>query len=312
MISSFFGKTKPINYIIVLAFLFIFYWIVRILWLEVEFVPQVILGNIGVLSILFFSFFVVNFIVKRNKLTKTNSFTILFYGLLCILFPESLMDNNGIFCSFFLLLATRKLLSLKSLKDIKYKLFDAALWVVIASLFYDWALLYMVWIFVAIYIYEPKNIRNWLVPIAAFVGIFLITLSVLVLSDKTGFLLNHYSFTLKFNKEIFLEWSKSSKLVVYLIAIIFIGFWSGIKIGKSGVGRIASIRLIALSFAIGIVLTLLEAAKGSFPIMVTFFPAAVFLTNYIETIRKSRFQEIALILSIVVPFSIFIFEVLLN
>lgn len=312
MISSFFGKTKPINYIIVLTVLFMFYWIVRFLWLDVEFNPQIIIGNIGVLSILFFSFFVVNFIVKRNKLTKTNSFTILFYALLCILFPESLLDNNGIFCSFFLLLATRKLLSLKSLKDIKYKIFDAAMWVIIASLFYDWALIYLVWIFITIYMYEPKNIRNWFIPIAAFVAIFLITLSILVLTNKTVFFLNHYTFTLRFNKEMFLEWNKSSKLVVYLLAIIFVGFLGGIKIGKSGVGRKASIRLIAFSFVIGVALTLLEAAKGSFPIMVTFFPAAVFLTNYVETIRKPRLKEVALILSIVVPFSIFIFEVLLN
>ncbi|MDO6851991.1 DUF6427 family protein [Cellulophaga lytica] len=312
MISSFFSKTKPINYIIVLTLLLVFYCVARFFGQNVLFTLGLVGTNIGIVALLFFTIFLVNFIVKRNKITQTNSFTVLFYVLLCLFFPASLIDTNGIFCSFFIVLATRKILSLKSLKEIKYKIFDASMWIIIASLFYDWALLYLIWVFIAIYIYEPKNIRNWFLPLSAFVTVALTTSAVLAIFGRLNFILDHYVFTLKLDADMFKEWSKSSATIVYLIVVIIVGVISSIKLGKSGVGRLASMRLVAISFTIGIFITLFETNLGYFPIMITFFPAAVFLTNYIEILRKPRFKELNLFVAILVPITVFIFKVLLK
>lgn len=312
MISSFFGKTKPINYIIVLTLLLVFFCMARFFGQNVLLSLGLIGANVGIISILFFTIFLSDFIVKRNKITKANSFTLLFYSLLCIFFPASLIDTNGIFCSFFIVLATRKVLSLKSLKEIKYKIFDASMWIIIASLFYDWALLYLIWVFIAIYIYEPKNIRNWFLPLSAFVTVALIVTAVLVVFGKLNFILDHYIFTLKFNGDFFKEWSKISTTTLYLILIVIVGIISNLKLGKIGVGRLASMRLVAVSFTIGVFITLFETSLGYFPIMITFFPAAVFLTNYIENIRKPRFKEINLFVAFLVSITVFVFKVLLK
>ena len=312
MISSFFGKTKPINYIIVLTLLFVSYCLVRFLGKDVVFTPELLFSNLGIFLVLFATFFAVNFIVKRNKITKANSFAVLFYGLLCIFFPESLLDSNAILCSFFLVLATRKLISLKSLKEIKYKIFDAAMWIIVASLFYDWAMLYLVWVFIAVYIYEPKNIRNWFIPFSAFVAVGLLTVAFLSAVDKLQFIQEHYVFNIDLEPSMFSEWGKTSVLLIYLIIVIFVGIYSSVKLGKTGAGRLASMRLVAISFTIGIFVTLFEVSMNSFPIMVTFFPAAVFLTNYVEIIRKPRFKEFALLVAILVPISVFVFKVLLK
>ncbi|PKB42602.1 hypothetical protein AX016_0770 [Cellulophaga sp. RHA19] len=312
MISSFFSKTKPINYIIVLTLLLVFFGMARFLGGNVLFSLELIGINVGVVLVLFFTIFLVNFIVKRNKITQVNSFAVLFYALLCVFFPASLTDTNGIFCSFFIVLATRKILSLKSLKEIKYKIFDASMWIIIASLFYDWALLYLIWVFIAIYIYEPKNIRNWFLPLSAFVAVSLIVSAVLAAMGNLNFIVEHYIFTLKLDADMFKEWSKSSATIVYLIVVIIVGVISSIKIGKIGVGRLASMRLVAISFTIGIFITLFETNLGYFPIMITFFPAAVFLTNYIEILRKPRFKELNLFIAILVPITVFVFKVLLK
>ena len=108
MISSVFGKTKPINFIILLGFLFIFYWFVLFFFYGQVYSPQELLLRTLVLGVLIFGIFVVDFIVKRNQITGTNSFAILYYTLLIIVFPETLTDTNAIFCSFFLLLAFRR------------------------------------------------------------------------------------------------------------------------------------------------------------------------------------------------------------
>lgn len=308
MISSIFGKTKPINYIIVLAFLFIFYWTVHFLLYQKSYPVEELFLQTVVLGILLFSIFVVNFIVKRNQITATNSFAILFYALLIVVFHTVVLDNNAILCSFFLLLAQRRLISLKSLKDIKLKLLDASLWVVLASIFYDWALIYFILIFAAIYFYEPKNIRNWLIPFLGIFALGVILYSLLILTDQKEFLSEHYRFELTLDTNFFAYWGNSSKMVIYIVFVMIVGLLAFFKIGKLGMGRIMTLRLIAISFAIGIALTLLKTSGQSFPVLITFFPAAVLFTKYIEVIKKLNIREIALMVSVFVPFVIFLTE----
>ncbi|MGB5820700.1 MAG: DUF6427 family protein [Saonia sp.] len=306
MISSIFGKTKPINYIILLGFLFVFYWLVHFLLLEKSYNPEQLLLQMFILVVLLFSIFWVNFIIKRNKITGTNSFAILFYTLLIVVFPEVLTDNNGILCSFFLLLSTRRLLSIKSLKNIKYKIFDATLWVALASFFYDWALLYLFLIFVAIYFYEPKNIRNWLVPFAGIFTVFMMVTSILILSDNLNFLQQHYIFSLEYGADYFTDLGNSAKLITYILLVCIVGIIGFLRLGKAGLGRIITMRLIAISYFIGLVLTGLKSATDIFPVIVTFFPAVIFITNYVEAIKRPNIKEITLIASILLPFIVFL------
>jgi hypothetical protein len=308
MISSIFGKTKPINYIILLAFLFLFYWIVHFLLYGKVYDPFELLTQLVALAILLFSIFVVNFIVKRNQITETNSFAILFFTLLIVVFHDVLLDNNAILCGFFLLLAQRRLISLKSLKDVKLKVFDATLWVSVASFFYDWALLYLILIFAAIYFYEPKNIRNWFVPFLGVFAVGLIAVSILMQLDRLQMMSDHYGFELTFDTNFFAYWGNSTKLVIYTVITLIAGFWAFLKLGKLGLGKIMTMRLIAISFTIGIVLTLLKTSSQDFPVLVTFFPAAVLMAKYIEVIKRVNIKEIALMVSVSLPFVIFLAE----
>ncbi|WP_394352413.1 hypothetical protein [Pelagihabitans pacificus] len=199
----------------------------------------------------------------------------------------------------------RRLISLRSLKNIRVKIFDATIWIMVASLFYDWAVLYLILVFMAIYIYEPKNFRNWLVPFAGIFTVLMISYCVLVLAGRTDFMWEHYGFDYVFNQTYFLNWGNSTKLVLYVIGISTVGLFSFIRLGKAGMGKVATMRLIAMLFFLGIVLKILTTSEGVYPIMVTFFPASVFLTKYIESIRRPNIKEIALMLSIFVPFMIF-------
>jgi len=312
MISSVFGKTKPINYIIILGFLFLFYWFVHFLLFQSAYGPEQLLIQTLVLGILIFSIFVVNFIVRRNQITGTNAFVILYYTLLIVLFPEVLMDNNAVLCSFFLLLSTRKLISLKSLKNIKLKIFDASLWIIVSSLFYDWAILYLILVFIVIYFYEPKNFKNWLVPLVGIFAVGIILASILIITNNMGFLMEHYSFSPSFDSDFFVYLTNNTKLVVYTFIAILFGFLAFIKMGKLGVGRIITMRIVATSLAMGLVVTFLKTSSGVFPIMVTFFPSAVLLTKYVEGIKKINIKEIALIVSVLAPFIVLVTDMIVK
>lgn len=301
MISSIFEKTKPINFIIVLVFLFLFYWSVQFYLLDYTFTDIEIAPSVVVLSILLFSVFVVDFIVKRNKLTGSNSFAILFFTLLFVVFPETLGDSNAVFASFFLLLSMRKLLSIKSLKNIKLKIFDAGLWICISSIFYEWAILYLLLVFAAIYIYDPKNIRNWLVLLSVGFAFYMILYGVLVLLDETSFMKTHYDFAINYDAIFPIKWWSSLKLSVYALFNLALAFTTFIHLSKTGMGKVIVMRLIALSFIIGIVVNFLVTSENTNAIMITFFPSVIFIVNYLESIKKPIFLEIILIASILVP-----------
>lgn len=306
MISSIFGKTKPINYLIVLSFLFVLYWLVHFFIFHNVYSVEYIGFQIIILGVLLFSVFIVDFIVKRNKLTDVNSFSMLFYGMLIVVFHEVLMDSDAIFCSLFLLLATRRLISIRSLKNIKLKIFDATLWVMISSLFYEWAVLYLILVFAAIYIYEPKNARNWLVPFAAIFTVFMISYTILILTNNSEYLFNHYKFSMQLNTAYFLEWGSSTKRVVYLLLTLLAIAFVFLKLGKAGVGKIVTMRLLALSFFIGLLIDVVTESTYAHPILISFFPAVVFMTNYVEAIKKSKIKEVVLILCIFIPLLVLI------
>ena len=306
MISSIFGKTKPINFIIVFTFLFVLYWLVHFFFYDNVYSPEELVLQLLILGALLFSLFVADFIIKRNKITAPNSFAILYYALLIALFTETLTDSDAIFCSFFLLLATRRLISIRSLKQIKLKAFDATVWIMVATVFYKWAMLYLILVFAAIYIYEPKNIRNWLVPLTGIFTFFMIAFCILILANNTEFLLTHYQYETEWNTAYFSNWANSTKLVLYTILIGLVSIFAFLKLGKSGLGQIVTMRLIGVSFVIGLIVKVLTSATDVYPIMLTFFPAAIFLTNYVESIKKANIKEIVLIVSIVVPFLVLI------
>ena len=306
MISSIFEKTKPVNFIILLVFLFLFYWSVQFYLFDLSIGNVEIVPSIGILTILLFSVFVVDFIVKRNKLTGTNSFAILFFTLLFVVFPETLGDNNAIFTSFFLLLAMRRLLSIKSLKNIKLKIFDAGLWICISSVFYEWALLYLLLVFAAIYIYDPKNIRNWLVLLSVGFCFFMILYGILVLLNKPSFIQDHYDFAVDYDAIFPIKWWTSLKMTLYALFNMALAFSAIVNLSKSGVGKVITLRLIAFSFVIGLVVNILVTSDNNNAVMITFFPSVVFIVNYLQSIKKPKFLELILIASIMVPIIVFV------
>lgn len=306
MISLIFGKTKPVNYIIILGFLFLFYWFAHFLLFDRVYTAGELLPQALILGALMFSVFIVDFIVKRNKITGINSFCILFYTLLIVVFPETLIDSNAILCSFFLLLAMRRLVSMHSSRETKLKIFDATFWILVSSLFYDWAVLYLVLVYVAIYFFDPKNIRNWLVPFAGLFAVYMIAKSVMILSGNTGFLAEHYRFHFTPNLVYFSYWGHSTKLILFALVTVLAGLLAFIKEGKATFGRLVTMRLIAISFFLGLVVNVLKLSDNVYPVMILFFPAVVSMTKYIESIRRASVKEILLIAAIVIPFVVLI------
>jgi hypothetical protein len=310
MISGIFGKTKPINYVILFGLL-------TLLFGFITFYPgfdSVDTRQSGILLltllILLFSVLVMDFVVNRNQITSTNSYVALYFVLLALIFPTSVVNINAVGCNFFLVLACRRLISLRSLKNMKLKIFDATLWVLAASLFFSWTLIFLFLVYIAIYIYEPKNLKNWLVPVVGIIAFLLIWNAVLFLSHSAGFFEEHYRYDIFNWEKVFRDWIQNTKLIVFILIISITGLAVFLKSRKLGLGRIIHLRVFTIYFSLSMVVVLLSLTDVDFPILLTFFPAAVFLGKYTEMIKRKNIREMALTGVVLSAFLIFMIEVL--
>ncbi|WP_318343182.1 DUF6427 family protein [Flagellimonas baculiformis] len=304
MISSFFGKTKPINYIVLAIFLFLFYFSNVFLGLGDQKINDVIPIELLTFVVLLLGIFIINQMVRTEKITDFNSYTILFFVLLVTAFSENLQLKNAIFTNFFLLLALWRLLSIKSIRNVKHKIFDASLLIAVASLFYDWALVFLLLVFVVINLYDRKTFKNWLVPFVGVATIFILTFTILKLNDSLDFFREHYQFSLGiFKTDSFFE-VLNVKALIYILFALAVAFVVFLRLRNVGGGKLLQLRVIFLAFVLGVAITLLTPADES-PVLITFFPASVFMANYFEAIKKAKHRESILIICTVLSLLLF-------
>ena len=307
MISSFFGKTKPINYIVLAIFLFLFYFTNLFFQLNGQKINQVIPLELLLFSVLLFSVFIINQIVRTEKATESNSYTMLFFVLMIVTFSDELVLRNVDFANFFLLLAFWRILSIKSTRNVKHKIFDASLLIAIASLFYDWAIAFMLLVFFVIGVYDRKTLKNWLVPFLGMATIFILSFTVLKLKGTLNFFEDHYQFPLGlFTTKSFFQ-VLNIKTLIYLILSVIVSMVVFVRLRNVSGGKLLLLRIVFLIFLLGTALILFTPADAS-PVLLTFFPSAVFLTNYFEGIKKRKFQEVMLIGCMVLACTLFVFH----
>lgn len=307
MISSFFGKTKPINYIVLSIFLFFFYFADRFLGLGVSEMGNSIFLNLLTFATLLLMVFTINQIVRSEKITDFNSYAILFFVLLLIGFAETFANRSIIFANFFLLLAIWRLLAIKSIKNVKHKIFDASLLIGIASLFYDWALAFLPLVFLVINLYDRKAFKNWLVPFLALATVFILVFTALRISGSMGFLEEHYRFSIEPLTKFSLQKGINLKVFLYIILILLATFIVFLRMRKVGGGKLLSLRIVFLTLVLGLLIGVFAPGE-LFPLLFTFFPASIFMANYMEMIKKPKLKEMAFVLCIAASLMLFAFQ----
>lgn len=302
MISSIFGKTTPIGQVLAYSFLFLFYWGCHIVLFHTAFTPTAILYHCSVVGALILGALWVQLTVGRTKITEANGYALLFYCLFVATFPNILEDGGIVFAALLLLFALRRLMGIRTLKDVKRKIFDASCWILLSSLFYEWSLFFLILVYVAIYLYQPKHFKNWAVPLTAMFCMGMIALSVMVIWGDVAPLLSRYQFHWEPRIDFLRYWRNNTKFLIYVGVLLLSLMFSALKRGNSGTGRTVLQRFVGISFLLGIAMVVIGHAQGIAPVVFSFFPAAVFAANAIESIRRDNFREVALILSILAPF----------
>ncbi|MES2748526.1 MAG: DUF6427 family protein [Bacteroidota bacterium] len=305
MITTIFKKSTPINYslvVILVLFFFFLYQIQETKWADLL-VNSV--QTIGLLVLLMGSLFLSNFIVKKNGLTKNSSYTLLFFLLFLLFFPSILKNVTLVLSNFFILLAMRRLVSLQTLKAPKEKIFDASLWIFVASLFHFWAVLFILLVYISILFHVSRDYRNWLLPIVALftTAVFFIFYALLFDKSLIGSYLNNATFN--FEIDYFTNTYQNLALSIFTVFAVFFVFSAMLSLTNRPLNLQASYKKMIFAFFIGVAIFVLSTNKSNDLLVFTFLPLAVMATNSIEYSQNTLRNELVLGVSILAGFFCF-------
>lgn len=292
MLASIFSKTRPFNYLVV-GILSLFFFSVKIIALAQPNADWIYYAEeFGLYVLLFSSLFILNFITLKNGLTKGNNYALLLFFIFLLFFSSIFQNKNIIISNFLLLLALRRLISLKSLLQTKEKIFDASFWIFLAALFHFWSIFYIILVFIAVILHVSKDYRNWIIP---FIALFAVTIlfflanSILdntllsTLLDKT-----YISFDFYYFENIY------QRIALALFASISLFFFVShlFDVPNKALNMQSSHKAILFSFVLGVGIYVLSANKNNGCLAFCFGPLAIIGANFIEKIENNWVKEI--------------------
>ena len=294
MITSIFKKSTPINYSIIAIAVILMFFLSNFSFINAQNSPiewaKFVLLFVEIIA----SFFLINFIAKKNGLTKDNGYVLLLFFLSFLLFPKVWTNFNLVTANFFILLSLRKAISLQTLNIPKEKIFDASIWIFVASFFEFWSILFLVVVYISIIFHVSRDYRNWIIPIIAFftVGILFLFYSLAIYYDAIPIYLQttEKSFALNY----FNENSENIAFSIFVIWFLFFVLPAIVNLSVKPLVLQDSFKIIIISAFLGVVVFALTGDKSNEVLIFTFFPLAILGTNFIEYAPNQLQKEFVL------------------
>ena len=204
-----------------------------------------------------------------------------------------------------MLLALRRLISLKSLIATKEKIFDASFWIFLAALFHFWSIFYIVLVFIAVILHVSKDYRNWIIP---FIALFAVTILFFLANSlldnsllSTLMSKTYVSFDFYYFDNIYQRIALAVFTSISLFAFVLHVF----DIPNKALNLQSSHKTILFSFILGVGIYVLSANKNNGSLAFCFAPLAIIGANFIEKIENNWIKEI--VVYSLVAFGLFFF-----
>lgn len=294
MITSLFRKSTPLNYSLLIIAVIFFFFVYQINQQTENLSVEAIVEKGAILVIIFGTLFTINFIVKKNGLSKDSSYAILFYLLFLLFFPSVWGNLKLITANFLVLLALRRLLSMQSLKSQKEKIFDASFWIFAASLFYFWSILFVILVFIAILFHVAREFSSWFLP---FIALFTVTtifvfLSLVLKTEWISQLLENATVNYKF--DYFKNNYENLSFSIFVTVALFFLFSLLVTLSGRPLILHSTYKKVLCAFFIGVAILVISPFKSNELLIFSFAPLAIMATSHIELPQQKLKQEIAL------------------
>lgn len=284
MLNNFFGKSKPINYLIIFSLfsLHLFFFFIKgnhtVYFTDNKWFMYVFLIFLVICNFLFY-----NFVLSKNQLTLYNSYGFFAYAMFLVLIPKSLLNLKALLISLIILLFLRKTYSLQSSKNIHRKIFDAAFWLGIAFILEPETILFFLFLQIAIFIHKKNKINYYITPFLGISAPIIIYFSYCFWFDKTEVFTNLFKSDFLF-KEINISELEAVIFTILLFATTVSVFFKSTKVMPINNVFRKNWVLIVINFFIAFLFFLItEERKGFFLFL---FPTSIIIANGIELIKK--------------------------
>ncbi|WGK95212.1 MULTISPECIES: DUF6427 family protein [Flavobacterium] len=295
MIASVFKKSTPLNYALTVFLVLFFFFIYQIQDTSWVASGVLLLKKAFTFLVVLASIFLTSFIGKRNGLTKNSSYTAIFFLLLLLFFPTILNNLNILLANFFILLALRRLISLQSMKASKEKIFDASLWIFVASLFSFWSILFLILVFISVIFHVSRDYTNWVLPFIAFIAV-----AIFFAFFTSFFGINildywHQNTQIDIAIDYFTNTNQNIAFSIYVSVALFFVFSMFITLSHRPSITQTSYKKIVASFFIGVIVFVLSANKSSDFLLLTIAPLAILASAHLEYLQTKFKQEMVFI-----------------
>lgn len=306
MLSNFLSKSRPINYLIILMILVIFFFIGVFSDANLKinlFLFGKILMNI---TALFFMVLLINFVIRKNTLTKDNSYSLFLVVIFFAMLPNTMKWSTVFLSNVFLLISLRRIFSLKNNVRTAIKIFDAGFWLGISVLFYSNLILFWVVLLMGLVFYQRLNIKNFTISILGmFIPVFLFYVYCLTFNQLPIFN-NIFNFQME-NDIVF--YGKLTILIPITI-LSSLTIWSIISI-TSGIHKISTKNksswfLVLTTLWIAILISYYKVDKNGSELIFLFFPASVIMANYFQKEKDKIFRNLILYLIFFITIAVYL------
>ena len=289
MITAIFNKSKPINLVFSILILVFGFVITQLLSVEI-FNSGSFINNVSSLGVAAVSVLLIDFIVKKNSISEQNSFVVLFFSIFFFCFWSHQDILNLVLSNFFILLALRKIISLKTQTNTTQKVFDASLWLCVAALFYFWTILFFIVLYIGIAFYSSDYYKNWLIPFVSVFVVFSIVSGYEIIfhqrfyefSDSTivrGF--HDISSTIDISVISFFS-------ILILVSLFFLSASVKSKLQKNKMSYV----VLLMALLVALIIMLLAPNKSVSILLFGYFPLSALFSVFFERLSKERIQSL--------------------
>ncbi|RLJ63270.1 hypothetical protein CLV86_1807 [Lacinutrix venerupis] len=301
MITSIFSKSKPINFLIVFSLSLLALLIATNKYSNIVLNTTSVFKLIAVFACCFLSILLVDFIVTKNSLSQKGNTEVLLFSIFLLTVPQVFLKWEVVLSNFLVLLALRRIISLRTQKEHIKKLFDAGFLIGLASLFYFWSLLFFLLIFIALLFYSESEIKKWITPFLGLLAIIILSISTSIIIKDDFFSYLNINPKVGFNFTVY----NSIQFIVAITVLLSFGLWSSLfylkDINKKKKTFRPSYKVIFMACVVASLIVIISPKKNGSEFLFLFGPLTIIFSNYIETIEEKWFKTLFVVLLLIVP-----------
>lgn len=292
MISNFFGNTKPISFLVLVVFNSFFAVIYN--FIGSENFQMALLKVFGAVFLVFVHHYVIVNIAEKNNFAEKTRYLLLFSSILMSFLPKIYVELDFFLSFVLILIGILKISFFRDKIPSKKDIFDASLLFILASFLYNWAIFGLLFCWFVIFGYFSQKFRASLVPIVAFLMIFILGTAVyLGISPYFDVKIQEiFKFSVGFSAEFFSQ--KEFKMALFLMLFLTLMICV-IMLKAEKKSSISVLSLFYFAFLVNLFLFFIEKDKNISILMLFSLPLSIFGTISLQMIENQKIKEISLI-----------------